>query len=52
MEINLQFIQTGKPMQNGFIERFNRLYQEGVVDAYLFFDLNDVRKLTEEWIEE
>ena len=39
-------------MQNGFIERFNRLYREAILDAYLFFDLNEVRILTEEWIEE
>jgi putative transposase len=39
-------------MQNGFIEKFNRLYLEVVLDAYLFFDLNEVRKLTEECIEE
>jgi len=50
--IKIQFIQPGKPMQNGYIERFNRLYREAVLDAYLFFDLHQVKQLTTEWIEE
>jgi putative transposase len=50
--IDIQFIQPGKPMQNGYIERFNRLYREAVLDAYLFFDLYQIRQLTAEWIEE
>ncbi len=39
-------------MQNGFIERFNRLYREVVLDAYLFFELYEVKLLTTEWMEE
>jgi putative transposase len=50
--ITIQYIQPGKPMQNGYIERFNRLYREAVLDAYLLFDLYQVKQLTEEWIEE
>ena len=50
--ITIQYIQPGKPMQNGYIERFNRLYREAVLDAYLFFDLFQVKQLTQEWIEE
>jgi putative transposase len=50
--IKHKFIQPGKPMQNGYIERFNRLYREAILNAYLFFDLNEVRVLTEELTEE
>ncbi|OLY91810.1 Integrase core domain-containing protein [Cnuella takakiae] len=39
-------------MQNGYIERFNRVYREAVLDAYLFFDLYQVKQLTTEWMEE
>jgi len=50
--ITIQYIQPGKPMQNGYIERHNRVYREAVLDAYLFFDLYQVKQLTEEWMEE
>jgi putative transposase len=39
-------------MQNGYIERFNRIYRECIFDAYLFFELDQDRQLTEEWMDE
>ena len=51
-QITIQYIQPGKPMQNVYIERFNRVYREEVLDAYLFFDLYQVKQLTTEWMEE
>ncbi len=50
--ITVQFTQPGKPMQNGFIERFNRSFREEVLDAYLFDDLRQVRMLAQEWMED
>jgi putative transposase len=45
--VTLEFIKPGKPMQNGFIERFNRSYREAVLDMYVFQTLNEVREQTE-----
>nr|WP_169713492.1 IS3 family transposase [Rouxiella badensis] len=50
--VMLEFIKPGKPTQNAFIGRFNRIYRTEILDFYLFRTLNEVREITERWLNE
>ena len=49
-DITIDYIQPGSPYQNGYIERFNRTYRNEVLDLYLFNNLAQARRITEEWL--
>ena len=49
--IFIDYIKPGCPYQNAYIERFNRTYRHEVLDLYIFNNLDDVRSITEKWIE-
>jgi putative transposase len=49
--IAILYIQPGKPVQNAFIERFNRTYRTEILDAYLLEYLADVRQISGDWLE-
>lgn len=48
-QVTLQFIQPGKPMQNAYVERKNGSIRRELLNAYLFYSLNEVRIMCEEW---
>jgi putative transposase len=50
--IIIKYIQPGKPMQNAYIERLNRLFREDVLNAYLFDTIEQVRILADKWMDE
>jgi putative transposase len=44
------FIQKGKPMQNGYMERFNGSFRKEVLDMYLFMERWQVQDLADGWL--
>ncbi len=48
-KVELAFIQPGRPMQNGYVERFNGSLRSELLNAYVFKNIRQVRLLTENW---
>jgi len=50
--IFIDYIESGKPKQNTYIERFNRTYRNKVLNIWLFRNLDEVREKTWQWMVE
>lgn len=50
--VMLEFIKPDKPMQNTFIESFNRTYRTEILDFYLSSPLNEGQETIEHWMTE
>ena len=48
-EIDLRFIQPGKPTQNAYVESFNGKFREECLDTHWFTTLDDARREIESW---
>jgi putative transposase len=49
-QIELTYIQTGKPFQNGSLELLNRTFREDVLSAYLLDNLGQAQQYAYQWI--
>ena len=47
--VQLQFIDPGKPQQNGFIESFNGRLRDECLNEHWFPSLAAARRIVEEW---
>lgn len=52
MGAKVKDVEPGKPTQNAFIEQFNGTYPDGVLDKYIFENLNQVREQTQIWMDD
>lgn len=51
-QVKLHYIQPGKPMQNGYIERFNGSCRKELLDMYVFGSMQEVEELAWQWMED
>lgn len=45
-------IQKGKPMQNGYIERFNGSFRRNILDAFIFQTKPQLQEITNDWMDD
>ncbi len=49
-DINLAFIQPGKPQQNAYVERYNRTVRYDWLTQYLFASIEEVQEYATRWL--
>lgn len=47
--VTLDFIEPGKPMQNGYLESFNGKFRDECLNVHWFRSLADARRIIEDW---
>jgi putative transposase len=47
--VKLDFIRPGKPVENAFIESFNGRFRQECLNQHYFIDLEEARRMIEEW---
>lgn len=47
--IKMDFIEPGKPVQNGFVESFNGKFRDECLNLHWFENINEARRIIENW---
>ena len=47
--VNLRFVDSGKPMQNAYVESFNGKFRDGCLSQHWFVSLEEARGVSEQW---
>lgn len=50
--VQIKFIQPGRPMQNGYVERFNGSLRKELLDMYVFKSLDQMKTMSSEYMVE
>ena len=48
-QMQLDFIQPGKPTQNAFVESFNGKFRDDCLNQSLFRSIKEAKELIEDW---
>jgi len=51
-QIKRVYSEPGKPMQNGYVERFNRTFREDILDAYIFSSIRQFQIVADKIIDD
>ena len=49
-DIEIKYIQPGKPTQNAYVERFNRTVKQECLDLHLFSSVEQAQDITTQWL--
>jgi putative transposase len=50
--VKIDFSRPGKPTDNAFVESFNGTFRAECLDAHWFTDLNEEKRIIEDWRQE
>ncbi len=48
--IALTYIQPGKPQQNAYVERYNRMVRHEWLDLFIFESIKEVQQIATVWL--